>query len=153
MEFERNKIESLIAPVVEAMGYIVWYVELHRAQRKAMLRIYVDVALDDKRKSVTLDDCGYISKQIGALLDVEGCAEGSYVLEISSPGLDRSLFKLEHYKRYVGSMVRIVLNSPKDGRTNFTGKILDLFDDSLNLEVDGETVTLELSNIYKAKLI
>jgi len=153
MKTDHHKIESLITPIVEAMGYIVWYIELHKIQRKILLRIYVDVSPGDARKSVSIDDCGFISKQIGALFDVEEPILGSYVLEVSSPGLTRSLFKLEHYKRYIGSMVRVVLYQPINERRDLTGKIQEAFDNTLRLAVGDQVVDVDITNISKAKLI
>ena len=88
-----KKIEELIAPVVKAMGYELYGAELHQSGKYTLLRVYIDVPLGDERKSVNLDDCSKVSNQIGALLDVENPISGSYSLEVSSPGLDRSLTK------------------------------------------------------------
>ena len=153
MRIDQNTIEGLITPIIEAMGYVVWHVELHKSQHKILLRIYVDVPEGDDRKSVSLDDCGLISNQIGSLLDVEGLLPESYVLEVSSPGLDRALFVPAHYQKYIGSVVKIVLKEPQSGRSNFTGKILDVVDNKIELEVDNENIIFELSSVYKAKLI
>jgi ribosome maturation factor RimP len=153
MKTDPHKIESLITPIVEAMGCIVWHVELHRAQRKTLLRIYVDVPPGDARKSVNIDDCGRISNQIGALLDVEEPMLGSYILEVSSPGLGRSLFKLEHYERYIGSMVHVVLCQSINERRDFTGKIEGVVGNTLKLLVGDQVIDIELVNISRAKLI
>ena len=81
-----EKIEELIAPIIKAMGYDLRKVELHQSGKYTLLRVYIDVPLGDERKGVTLDDCGKVSNQIGALLDVEDPISGSYSLEVSSPG-------------------------------------------------------------------
>ena len=152
MGLDRKRVEELVTPIVEAMGYRVWHIELVGSKQKPLLRIYVDVSKGDERRGVNLDDCGLISKQLNALLDVEDCIRGSYVLEVSSPGLDRVLSKLEHFKEYVGSEVKIVLKELLDGQSRFTGKILDASNETLKLEVDKEIINLDLSSIYKAKL-
>ena len=77
----------------------------------------------------------------------------SYILEVSSPGLNRSLSKLEHYQRYIGSVVHIVLRQPEDGKYDFTGKIQEVFGDTLKLVINNEVVTFLLTNIYKANLV
>ena len=70
--------------------------------KKTLLRVYIDVVPGDSRKSVSVDDCGRVSRQIGALFDVEDPITGSYELEVSSPGIERPLFNVEYYLRYVG---------------------------------------------------
>ena len=154
MKSDQHKIESLIAPIVEAMGYEVWSVEAHRGGRKTLLRIYIDVPKGDDRKSINVEDCGQISKQLGALFDVENPVTGSYVLEVSSPGLNRSLTKLEHYQRYVGSIIHIVLKDPENDQYNFTGKLQEVFDNTLKLLLDNnEVIAFLLTNIRKANLV
>jgi ribosome maturation factor RimP len=147
-----KKIEDLIVPVIGAMGYELWGIELHRNGKKSLVRIYIDVSLDDKNKSVDIDDCSRVSKQISALFDVEDPISGCYSLEVSSPGLDRTLFKNEHYRRYTGETVCVHLQQPINGKRNLTGKIKEVFDNTLELIVDDEVVTLELANINKAKI-
>jgi ribosome maturation factor RimP len=147
-----KKIEDLVAPIVKAMGYDLWGVELHKNGKRSLVRIYIDVPLDDKRKSVNADDCSRVSKQIGALFDVENTISGAYNLEVSSPGVDRTLFKEEHYQRYIGNLVDVRLQQPKNGQRNFTGKIQAVFDNKLEIIVDDEVVSFELANINDAKL-
>ncbi len=153
MKVDRDEIEGLITPIVEAMGYVVWNIELHRAQHKILLRVYVDVPFGDNRKGVSLDDCGNISNQIGGLLDAEEVISGSYTLEVSSPGLARSLFKPEHYERYIGNMVHINLHKSIDERHDFKGKIQEVLGSTLKLLIDGQVIDVDMTNISKAKLI
>lgn len=153
MKSDYSKIESLVTPIVEAMGYSVWNIELRKSRHKTLLRIYVDVPIGDKRKSINADDCSRISNQIGALFDVENPILESYILEVSSPGLNRTLCKLEHYERYVGSVIHIVLRQPENGQYDFTGRIQEVFDNTLKLLIKDENITFLLTNIYKANLI
>jgi len=153
MKIDCDKIENLITPIIEAMGFIVWHIELHRSKQKTLLRIYIDMPLSDKGKSVGVEDCSAISNQISALLDVEMPTLGNYVLEVSSPGLDRSLCKPEHYQKYLGSNVRLILFKPMNERRDFTGKIQEVFNNTLKLLVGDEVMTFDLTNISKAKLI
>ncbi|MDR1057601.1 MAG: ribosome maturation factor RimP [Coxiellaceae bacterium] len=151
MKIGYSEIEDLVTPIIEKMGFIVWYIEVYQAKRKTLLRIYVDAP--DKEKGVDIDDCGSISSQVGALLDVEMPTLGGYVLEISSPGLNRSLYKLEHYQKYIGNNVHITLFKPQNENHDFTGKIQEAFDNTLKLVIRDETMTFGLTNIKKAKLI
>ena len=123
MKFDLKKIEDIITPVITAMGYIVWSIDIERFKNRVLLRINVDLPLGDERNGIGIDDCSEISKQIGALLDVENMIFGSYVLEVSSPGLNRSLRKREHFERYLNKVVRVVLKEPIDKQYNFVCKI------------------------------
>jgi len=148
-----KKIEELVAPIIKAMGYELWGVELHQSGKHTLLRVYIDVPLGDDRKGVSVDDCSRVSNQIGALFDIENPISGSYNLEVSSPGLDRPLFGAEHYQRYIGNLICVRLQQPKNGQRKFTGKIHAVFADKLELVIDNEIVTFELVNINRANLM
>lgn len=147
-----DKIENMISPIIKAMGYELWGVELHRGGRRSLLRIYIDVPLTEHGKNISIDDCSKVSNQIGAAFDVENPITGSYSLEVSSPGLSRSLFKPEHYNRYIGSSINVSLLQPENGKRRFIGKIQEVFDNKLELIVDDEIMVLDLINISKANL-
>lgn len=154
MKNSHHKIESLIAPIVSAMGYEVWSIDIRKAGRKTLLAVYVDVPQHDARGAINIDDCGEISKQLGALFEVEDLFAGSYVLEVSSPGLNRSLSKLEHYQRYMNSKIHVVLIDPLDEKMSFTGEIKEVSDGMLKLLVDdSKVVSLLLTNIKRANLV
>lgn len=153
MKVDHQKVESLITSVVTAMGMSIWNVEICKLKRKTLVRVYIDPPLGDGRRSISVDDCGRISSQIGALLDVECPSLANYVLEVSSPGIGRSLKKLEHYQRYIGSVIRIVLRHPQNGKYDFIGKIQEVFDNTLKLVVSGEVFTFLLTDISKANLV
>lgn len=156
MKLDYHNIESLVTPIVEAMGYMVWHIDLHKVQRKTLVRIYVDVLPSDSRKSISVDDCSNISRQISAVFDIEEPILGSYILEVSSPGLNRQLFTFEHYQRYIGSMVRVILHQPLEGTTErqqvFTGKIQGICNNTLKLGVSDHSVDIDLLNVKKANL-
>ena len=147
------EIENLITQTVESMGYLVWHVELRRSGHRTLLRVFIDVPEKDARKSVSMDDCAALSRQISAILDVEDPISGRYILEVSSPGLDRALYKTEHYVRYVGDVIHVTLYQLMEGRRDFVGRIQGLSDNILKLAVDDHIIDVEISNIKKAKLI
>lgn len=110
------KCSHIIAPVVQALGFDFWGCELAQAGRHPCLRIYID-----SEKGISLEDCALVSRQVGALLEVEDPLQGAYQLEVSSPGLERPLFNETHYQRFIDSKVKIKLRIPQNGRRNFTG--------------------------------
>jgi ribosome maturation factor RimP len=137
-----------IAALVESMGYEFVGCELLKQNRGGLLRIYIDNV-----NGVTVDDCSKVSRQLSAMLDVEDPIQGQYTLEISSPGLDRPLFEINHYRKYIGRQVKVRLYSPLDGRRNFVGVLLRVEETDIALLVEQNEVILTFSNIEKAKLI
>ncbi len=111
------KVKKLVGPVVEAMGYRLFDVEF-KSERGWVLRVIID-----KPGGVTIRDCEEVSRRIGPLLDVEDLIPFSYLLEISSPGLTRSLEKPEHYEFFKGRLVRVVLREPIEGKREATGYV------------------------------
>jgi ribosome maturation factor RimP len=94
-----------------------------------------------------------VSREVAALLDVEDPIPGHYDLEVSSPGLDRPLFTLEQFQRFTGEQAKLTAFAPVDGRRKFKGRILGASDGNVRMEQDGNEVTLEFSNIAKARLV
>ena len=108
----------------------------------------------DKATGITLEDCEQVSRQVSSVLDVEDPIRGQYSLEVSSPGLDRPLFKLEHFKRFVGQGVKLRLRQPQAGQRNFKGRIAAIEDTILVLRMgDGEEVKINVTDVEKANLV
>ena len=128
MSQQAKRVQELIEPVINSLGYECVGVEYLPQGRHSLLRIYID-----KEDGIGVDDCETISHQVSGVLDVEDPIKGQYNLEVSSPGLDRPLFTLEHYVRFIGETVNVRLRSALHGRRKFTGKILS---------VDGEEIGL-----------
>lgn len=151
----QNRLKDLIEPIVMASGYELWGIELFLQGRNTLLRVYIERAEDinGERKNISIDDCSKVSTEISAILDVEDLIASGYSLEVSSPGMDRRLFKLEQYKRYVGSIVGIRLLVPDMGRRNYTGKLLAVENEEVQLSVDNNTIVLPIGNVEKAHLI
>ena len=95
----------------------------------------------------------HIRRETAALLDVKDPIRNQYNLEVSSPGLDRPLFRIEHYQEFTGYVVKITTFAPVDGRRKFSGPILGAEEQVVTIDQDGSEVTLDLSNIVKAKLV
>lgn len=149
----QQQVEQLIQPIVENMGYVLWGCELHSSGRYTSLRVYIDIPNNIEHRGVTIDDCGRVSNQISAVLDVEDLIANSYTLEVSSPGLDRALYKLEHYQQYLGSMVKVSLLQSMNGRRHLSGKILALDGANINMLVDNELFQVPFANIKNAHLV
>jgi len=141
-------IQVLIEPAVTALGYELVGAEYLSQGRHSLLRIYIDS--DD---GITLEDCERVSHQVSGILDVEDAIQGHYSLEVSSPGLDRPLFTLDHFKRFIGKQAKIKLSAPIDGRRKFNGVIRAVKESLVVLEMDAEEFELPFSAIEKANLV
>ena len=125
-------ITELIGTTVQALGLELWGVELLQQGRYSLLRVYIE-----REEGVTIEDCEKVSRQVSALLDVEDPIAGEYTLEVSSPGVDRPLFSVEQYAKYVGSEVNLKLRRAVDGRRKFKGQIIKVSGDIVGLLVEG----------------
>lgn len=128
-----QKLEELTADTIEAMGYEFVGIECQRAGRYLTVRLYID-----KEGGVTIDDCSDVSRQVSAILDVEDPIADKYNLEVSSPGLDRPLFTLAHYARFIGRDVVVHLRIPMFDRRKWQGKLESVEGDLITLNVENE---------------
>jgi len=145
---KERHLERLLGPTVEALGCRIWGIELLTQGKHSLLRVYID--RDD---GVTIDDCERVSKQVSALLDVEEPVTSSYTLEVSSPGLDRLLFKPEHYAESVGERVDLRLGFPEQGRRRVIGEMTDYGDDEVTVNVDGVPFVVQVANVQRARIV
>ncbi len=146
----QTELEGLLAPVVDSLGYEFVGLEYLPQGKHSLLRIYID-----KAGGVTVDDCGTVSHQVSGVLEVEDPISGHYVLEVSSPGLDRPLFKFEDFERFSGNIVQIRLQTPLAGQRNFKGLLqgVDAADQLVELAIDEEIISLPWERIEKARLV
>lgn len=144
----KERVTGIIEPVINSYGIELDHLEFGRMGRKGLLRVFIE-----KEGGVTLDDCELISREIEAVLDVEDPIPYSYVLEVSSPGLDRPLQGPKDFKRFAGKTVRVVLTEPVEKQTFFIGKIADAGDDAITLLIPKDKKIIILyNNISKARL-
>jgi len=143
----QETLEKLIQSTVEGLGYQLWGYEYRSHSNNGLLRIYIDSA-----KGIIVDDCAVVSEQISALFDVEDPISEAYTLEVSSPGIDRSLFNAKQYKPYLGEMVKIKTRIALDGRRNYKGKITDLTDTEVTLKIDNEYYAIPFDAIDHSRL-
>ena len=142
-------ITRLIQPTVESMGFDILRVRISGRQRR---RLQV-IAERQDGKAIMVDDCADISRAISALLDVEDPIHGSYILEVSSPGVDRPLVKRKDYQRFTGYEVRIEMSCLISNRKKFKGRLLGIEGDTVRIKVDGRSVDLPHGDILRAKLL
>jgi ribosome maturation factor RimP len=121
--------------------------EYRREGQGWVLRLYID-----NENGITLDDCAQVSQEIGTLLDVEDIIGTPYSLEVSSPGLNRPLKKEKDFIKYRGRLIKVKTFDPIDNRRNFKGKLREIFDGGIGVEIDGEVIAIPLANVAKANL-
>jgi ribosome maturation factor RimP len=151
---DRRSLEAEITTLAEkeasSLGLEVVLVEVKGSGGRSVVRIYID----RQPSGVTLSDCEQFSKRFSVLLDVEDIVPFSYVLEVSSPGLDRPLVKDSDYARFTGKSARIRARVAVDGQKNFKGKILGVTNGRLGVELStGKKVEIALADIEKANLV
>ncbi len=143
-----KKLTELLQPLVEELGYEFVGLEYSGQSGSALLRVYID-----QEQGIDLDDCGRVSAEVAALLDVEDPISGHYNLEISSPGVARPLFTPEQYAHFAGAEAKLTVFAPVEGRRKFKGRILSVDGETLKIEQDGAEVALNFNNIAKARLV
>jgi ribosome maturation factor RimP len=143
-----DKVQGIIEPVINSLGVELDDLEVGKMRGKGLLRVFID-----KEKGVTIDDCETVSREIAAVLDVEDPIPYSYVLEVSSPGLDRPLRKPADFKRFKGNTIRVVTTDPIDEQTFFVGKISMAGDSGVILDLPKKNkVTIPYEIISRARL-
>jgi len=142
------ELRELLQPSIERLGYELADLEVRLGGRSGVVRVFID-----HPDGIGLDDCEKVSRAISALLDVEDPLPGRYDLEVSSPGLDRKLTKIEHFQRFTGEVVKVQTRFPIQGRRRFRGRLVSSNDSNIVVEVDGETHELPLATIETARLV
>ena len=143
-------LKQLLQPVVEAMDCELWGLELQMGGKAKLLRIFID---RDEEVGVGIDDCERVSRQASAILDVEDVIPGEYILEVSSPGMDRPLYELDHYARYLGEEISLRLRFPYEGRRNYKGRLKAIEGDEIVVVVTDNEFLFPVEGIEKANLV
>jgi ribosome maturation factor RimP len=143
-----DELAKLLEPAVERLGYELADLEVRLGAKGGLIRVFID-----KPEGIDLDDCQKVSLAVSALLDVEDPVPGNYNLEVSSPGLDRKLTKVEHFQRFEGETLKVQMRFPIEGRRRFRGTLVSSDDENIVLEVDGESHSLSLKTIDTARLV
>ena len=161
MAFEEDRVRAIAERVAATSGLEVVDIELHGSGKSRMLRVFLD-----KPAGVTHEDCALFSREFGTILDVEDVIPGeSYVLEVSSPGLDRKLTRAADYERFAGSRVKLMTREPVNGNRHFEGRLESFREGRLTLDLSDarkkkrpaadapQTIEIELANVEKANLV
>jgi ribosome maturation factor RimP len=149
-----GEIAALLAPTVRALGLDLLGAEYLPAPGGAVLRLYIDVPeREAAERSVGIEDCERVSREVSARLDVADPISGHYTLEVSSPGLERPLFGAAQFARFAGETAKVALKLPQDGRRRLQGTILRVDGEVVAFAVDGNEVLVAADNIDKAKLV
>lgn len=143
-----DRLKVMIEPIVAGLGCELWGIELLAQGNQPTLKIYID-----SPSGIGVEDCARVSRQVSSLLDVEEPLKGKYLLEVSSPGMDRNLYTLEQFREYLGANVKIRLRSPFEGRRNFSGQVCGVEDGDVVLRVDDNEYLLPFDAIDRASII
>ena len=143
------KLKQLLQPVVEALGCQLWGLDLQAGGKTKLLRIYIDRAED----GIGIEDCEKVSRQSSAILDVEEAINGEYILEVSSPGMDRPLYELDHYQQFIGEDISLRLRFPYEGRRNFKGRLTAVDGDEVVVVVADTEFLFPVEGIEKANVV
>lgn len=137
----------MLHSTVEALGFELWGVEHMPQGRHSLLRVFID-----SPAGITVEDCAAVSEQVSGILDVEDPITGEYTLEVSSPGLDRQLFRLTQYAGYVGEVVELRLRSAFEGRRKFKGVLKGVEGGDVVIQVEDHEYLLPYGAIEKARI-
>ncbi|MEZ5566117.1 MAG: ribosome maturation factor RimP [Gammaproteobacteria bacterium] len=163
MTNSRAQLIALLEPAVEALGYELVDLELNFGGRRGVLRLYIDVVRpavagtepkDGELECIRVEDCETVSRQVGAVLDVEDPIRRDYDLEVSSPGLDRKLVKPAHFDRFAGQIVQGRLRRVLDGRRRFTGTLAGRNGTMVTISVENDidlTVSMDDLEVVRLK--
>ncbi len=147
MKTDIERIEPLAAQVAREEMVELFDLVVAREGPRTMVRVFID-----REGGVTIDDCRAVSRKLSAMLDVDDPMPGSYVLEVSSPGLNRRLSKPAHFASAAGKRIRVALREPVEGSRNFRGTLLRADDEGIEIDREGRTFRLPYAAMRKANL-
>ncbi len=148
MKTFEETLTELIRPEVEALGVELWGLTSPSTGKKRVIRIYVDGP-----DGATIDQCASVSRQVGLMLEVEDIIPGAFILEVSSPGLERRFFSTAQMEKYVGRKMLAKTYEAIDGSRKFTGELKGYDENAFTLDVDNEDVTLDWTAVKDVRLV
>jgi ribosome maturation factor RimP len=158
-----ERVRTVAERVAGSCGLDIFDIQLRRESSGWVLRVVIDrpqqhdadgaVVVETPEQSIGIEDCQRVSTDLSTILDVEDVLDHAYTLEVSSPGLDRPLKKEQDFIKYAGHKARLKLRVPVEGQRNFIGVLRETRAGKVEIEVDGKTVSLDLANLDKARLV
>ena len=149
MKHDPLQLGDLLEPGITAMGYELVGVEFQTGGKSGgLLRVYID-----SEAGISAEDCQKVSYQVSGVLDVEDPIPGHYTLEISSPGLDRMLFRKQDFERFAGQLIKLRTAYPIEGQRKFKGRLLGLQGENVVFEQDDMEISLPFDQIEQARLV
>lgn len=149
MDSGTERIRALAEPVAADLGLEVLEIELLGSAPRQVVRVYLDSPSEER--SVSVADCEAVSRRLGDVLEAHDAVKGRYMLEVSSPGINRPLKKPEHFRRVVGGRVRLRLGEAHEGARNLVGRLTAFDGDLLAIETDdGRRWDVRFEEVQKA---
>lgn len=143
-----TKVDNLLRKIIEDLGYELYDVVYEKEGKDYYLRIFID-----KDGGIDLNDCETVNNAINDILDEADYIKNQYFLEVSSPGLERTLRKKEHFMKQIGNEIMVKLYRPIDKKKEFSGTLTCYNDDSIGLDIQGNEIKIDLKDIALAKTI
>ncbi|SDI96225.1 ribosome maturation factor RimP [Ferrimonas sediminum] len=143
-----QRLTEMLQEPVQALGFELVGIQYVRAGSHSTLRVFID-----HENGITVDNCAEVSRQIGAVLDVEDPISTEYNLEVSSPGIERPLFTPAHYEKFIGEEAFVLLNMPVEGKRKLQGLITAVEGEMVTLSVKGTDQEVALANVRQAHLV
>ncbi|MEW8993471.1 ribosome maturation factor RimP [Clostridium sp.] len=137
-----EKLHSKITNIVEKLGFELYHLEYVREGGQNILRVFID-----NEKGVALDNCVEVSKAVGEILDIEDPIKEEYNLEVSSPGIFRTLFTKEHFNKYINHDVAVKLSALFEGKKKYEGILKGFDSENLMLEINDNEVAIPMSKV------
>jgi len=144
-------LHEIIDPIAAAMEYEIVRIALQNSARGGAVTLQVMAERSDG--TMLVEDCATLSREISVVLDVEDPISGEYILEVSTPGVDRPLTRRKDFVTYAGYEAKIELSVPEDGRRRYRGILQGITDDAVKIKVDGEIFDVDFKNIHRSKLV
>ncbi|HXV73786.1 MAG TPA: ribosome maturation factor RimP [Sphingomonadales bacterium] len=143
-----ERLERLLAPAVEALGFDLVRVKLSGGRRPTL-----QVMAEKPDRTMGVEDCAYLSRELSAVLDAEDVIPGGYVLEVSSPGIDRPLTRLKDFAAFAGFEAKVETRLPRGGQRRFRGKLKGVAGGNIRLETENGIESFAVNDVEKAKLV
>ena len=145
---DKNYIKEILTKDIQSLGCDIWGIEFFGKQNHQTLRIYID-----NKKGISIEDCEKVSKHVVKILDVENDFSKKYLLEVSSPGLDRKFFFEDQYKDYIDCSIKVRYINDLNKKISIKGKMLEVTREGLFIESGNEDFKVPFSSIIQANLI